>query len=126
MKKIKLFEDYFLNESTVPSRDEMMRLISIKFPNIWLKKSEDFYKDKSKNTGIWTGSEGSTFVDNDKKIPAFNLAGSYGYNILHSPGKKKIYIEEVHFKLYNFLKENGWYAEPYDAGTVFLYPINNK
>lgn len=97
------------------SRDEMIEKLNKKFPNIWTKKSEDFYNDPKKNTGIWTGGEGSTFVDANKEKEAFNVTGNGDKN----------YVEEVHKDLAKFLEANGWYTESYDAGTFFFYPINS-
>lgn len=108
-------ESEVFEEGKVPTRDEMIVLLNKRFPNIWTKKSEEFYNDPKKNTGIWTGAEGSTFVDIHKKVPAFNV-----YDI----GDKN-YIDEVHKTLHKFLKDHGWYTESYDAGTFFFYPINN-
>ncbi len=110
MKHLQLFEAF---NKAVPSRDEMIVLLNKKFPNIWTKKSEDFYNDPKENRGIWTGGEGSTFVDAAKKKEAFNIHGN----------DPKNYIDEVHKNLYKFLEEHGWYTESYDAGTFFFYPI---
>jgi hypothetical protein len=95
------------------SRDEMIVKLNKRFPNIWTKKSEDFSKEYP-NTGIWTGAEHSTFIDAAKKIEAFDTSGDGGKN----------YVDEVHKTLNNFLTMNGWYAESYDAGTFFLWPVD--
>lgn len=112
----KLFESV-----NVPNRDDMMTLLSQQFPNIWLKKSEDFKRDDN-NKGIWTGAEGSTFINAEKTIPAFNPIGSYSFN----KSINKNYINEVHKTLYKFLNSHGWYAEFYDNATIFFYPIINS
>lgn len=113
-------DDNAVTEATnkTSTRDEMMDLISKKFPNIWMKKSEDFKKDDN-NRGIWTGAEGSTFIDDAKKVLAFNPVGAYSYD----KSIAKNYVNEVHKTLAKFLKEHGWYAEFYDDATVFFYPI---
>lgn len=119
MKHLIMYEG-FLNESEFTPRDEMIEKLRKRFPNIWFKKAEEFGKNQSPN-GIWTGSEGNTFVDKNKKITAFNPVDSYFYN----SNAKKSYVDEVHVTLDKFLKDNGYYAEFYDAATIFLYPIHN-
>lgn len=120
MKHIKIFENF---AHKVTDRDELMKLLNEKFPNIWLKKAEEFSKEKSYQSGkgIWTGAESSTWIDDGKKIPAFNPVGSYAYN----PKLNKDYDGEVHKKLASFLKEHGYFAEFYDDATVFFWPIYN-
>ena len=104
-------------ESKAPtSREEMLKLLHQKFPNV-IAKSEPFQKDDKR--GIWSGAENSSFIDDAKKISAFNPTDSYSYN----PRLDKDYEEEVHKTLHKFLKEHGWYTEFYDAGTPIFYPV---
>jgi hypothetical protein len=99
------------------SRDEMIQLLHKNFPNVVAKKSEEFIKTDT--NGICSAAENSSFIDNAKKISAFNPTDSYFYN----SRLDKDYIEEVHKTLYNFLKEHGWYTEFYDSATPQFYPI---
>lgn len=88
-----------------PTRDEMMALITNRFPNIWMKPSEQFNGTKD---AIWTGTD--SFIDKDKKIPAFN-----------DSIESKKYDLGVHVTLVAFLSKHGYYAEAYDCGTFFIY-----
>lgn len=99
----------------VTPREELMDKLRKKFPNVWIKKGEEFGPDY--RTAIWTGAEGTTFVDKNKKIPAFNVMSSVSHF------KSKDYVHEVHKRLADFLANEGWYAESYDPGTFFFYPI---
>lgn len=125
MKKVRRLSAIRINEGLSDSgkfvpRDEMMELIKKKFPNIWVKPSEEFSKDKNyAGRGIWSGAESSTWIDNEKKIPAFNPSGAYAYDSKIN----KNYDNEVHKTLSKFLKDDGWYAEFYDNATVFFWPI---
>lgn len=109
----------FVNESkkekNAPSRDEMMDLLKKRFPNLSMKKGEKFNDEQRRNRSIWVMAEGSSFVDKDKKVEAFNVK---------DPSDNR-YELEVHKTLNNFLEKNGWYAESYDAGTFFFWPIKN-
>lgn len=120
MKNLQTFESY-INESVSPiSRDDMMSKLSKKFPNIWIKKSEAF--DPKNTRGIWTGSEGETFVDANKKVAAFNPSSS----IFYDESADKNYVSEVHKSLAKLLADNGWYTESYDPATFFFYPVGDK
>lgn len=86
---------------------ELARLakdIKKKFPHVWIKPGGDFDSD-SKNS-LWTG-EGSE-IDG---YPAFD----------HYDTKEILYTMGVHKKLEKFLQSRGYFAEPYDAGTYFIY-----
>lgn len=99
-------------------RLEMIELLKQKFPNVIINTR--LFDENSPN-GIWSGAENRSFIDNNKKIPAFNTSGSYSYN----PKLNKNYDNEVHNKLASFLKEHGWYTEFYDDATPIFYPIYN-
>jgi len=118
---IKESEDSIYKPGTDKSftpREEMIKLLNQKFPNV-VAKSERFKKDDV--NGIWSAAENSSFVDNAKKISAFNTSGSYSYN----PKLDKDYDMEVHKTLAKFLKDHGWYTEFYDDATPIFYPIHN-
>ena len=65
----------------------------------FFRPSEDFDGHKG---GIWTGGEGEPSIDGEG---IFNYWGS------NNPDVEK------------FLEERGWFAEWYDAGTMFLWKI---
>lgn len=90
------------------TRDELMVLLKNKFPNIWTKPSEEF---NGKGGAVWTGTD--SYIDSNKKIPAFNPFGS-----------NKKYEMDVHVDLVKFLNKYGYYVESYDCGTYFIYSIN--
>lgn len=94
-------------KSNIPTRDEMMALITKRFPNIWMKTSEQF---DGRKDAIWTGT--NSFIDKDKEVPAFN-------DFIES----KKYDIGVHVTLVSFLNKHGYYAEAYDCGTFFIYMI---
>lgn len=116
-----MFFDSFLFEKgggeDVTPREVLMDKLRKKFPNIWIKRGEEFSKEKEGS--IWTGAEGKTFVDKNKKIPAFNAISSISYDA----SKSKDYVNEVHKRLADFLAKEGWYTESHDPGTFFFYPI---
>ena len=62
--------------------------------------------DDTNDPGIWfKGSEDSMAVDG---LPLYDCYEEFGYEI--NPDVEKI------------LKDAGWMAEPYDAGTLMAYP----
>jgi hypothetical protein len=85
------------------TRASLIKQINKRFPDIWMKPSEEFNGSKG---AIWTG-EGSD-IDN---VSAFE---HYGYRDTMG----------IHPDLWNFLKAKGWHCEWYDGGTVFIYNDN--
>lgn len=91
--------------------------LAVKFPKVWVKDGAEF--DRRHATALWTG-EGSKIdvtvdVGDEKmtfEVPAFDQYDMTG-----------LYEFGVHRDLHNFLAENGCYAEAYDGGTYFIYPI---
>lgn len=74
------------------------------WPNLWFKDGADF--DHLHASAIWTG-EGSFTKDG---VPVFDYYNeSYDLGVLP--------------EFRDWLKEGGWYAEAYDAGTWMLYPL---
>lgn len=84
------------------NRGQLKNAIAKKFPNIWMKDSEEF---DGTQKAIWTG-EGSD-IDG---VPAFGV-----YN--------EGYVFGVHPELHKFLESKGWYTEAYDPGTFFIFKI---
>lgn len=88
-----------------PTRDELIALMNKRYPNIWTKPSELF---DGRKDAVWTGTD--SYMDKDKKIPAFNDAI-----------ESKKYDLGVHVDLVKFLAKHGYYTEAYDCGTFFIY-----
>jgi len=118
LQPFKLFEAKESKDKSFTPREEMIKLLHQKFPNV-IARTERFKKDDV--NGIWSGAESSSFIDDAKKIDAFNPSGAYSYN----PRLDKDYVLEVHKKLAKFLEDNGWYTEFYDDATPIFYPIHN-
>lgn len=92
------------------TRDEMMELLEGKYPNMFLRTTEEF--DGSKG-GIWTsGEDGLTAKD------GFKLFNYYAEDF-----QEKRYIFGVHKEIRSLLEKHGWFAEWYDCGTIMLYLI---
>lgn len=86
------------------SQTTLIKLIEKEFPIALPVPLNDF--DSTRNgEGIWF--RGSEDFDQD------------GQRIYDSWGPV-----EVHPKLEQLLTSNGWYAQPYDCGTLLAYPIS--
>lgn len=91
----------------ITTRTEMMAILSQKYPNLFIKTSEEF-KDTLKD-GIWTsGERGIVAKDN------FKLFDYYAYPTTR-------YVNGTHKELRSLLKKHGWCVEWYDAGTVMIW-----
>lgn len=85
------------------SQANMIALIKKELPEALPVPKSDF--DNTSGEGIWfRGSE-----DWDKD--GVRIYDAYGVE------------HEVHPKLDQLLTSNGWYAQPYDAGTLVAYTI---
>jgi hypothetical protein len=89
------------------TREKMMELLEAKYPNMFLRTTEEFDGGKG---GIWTSGEDG-------------LAGKDGFALFNYYAEGKRYQFGVHTEIYNFLEKHGWYAEWYDCGTIMLYEI---
>jgi hypothetical protein len=89
------------------TREKMMELLEAKYPNMFLRTTEEFDGGKG---GIWTSGEDG-------------LAGKDGFALFNYYAEGKCYQFGVHTEIYNFLEKHGWYAEWYDCGTIMLYEI---
>lgn len=87
------------------SREQMMDLIRVKYPKLFMRTTEEF--DGSKN-GIWSSAESGV-----KAKDGFDLFDYYGEGNRYNLG--------VHNDIGNLLEKNGWYAEWYDSGTIMFY-----
>jgi|TARA_B110001454_G_scaffold41885_1_gene41165 hypothetical protein len=120
----------------VQSRSQIMNGLKKKIPELWMKKSEEWYDDKERSGMIIASGEDK----NDYKgIPAFDYYEEASY-LAHegveefSEGKseeerkeahreierKPTYESGVQVEIANWLKERGWYSEWNDAGTIVL------
>ena len=89
------------------TREKMMELLEAKYPNMFLRTTEEFDGGKG---GIWTSGEDG-------------LAGKDGFALFNYCAEGKRYQFGVHTEIYNFLEKHGWYAEWHDCGTIMLYEI---
>lgn len=89
------------------TRDNLIELLAKTYPGMLLRTTEEFNGSQG---GIWTSGE-----DRIKARDRFDLFNYYS----ESYNKYEI---GVHREIYDLLRENGWYAEWYDAGTVMLWP----
>lgn len=81
--------------------EKLLKSLKKEFPGIFFRPSEDF--DGSEG-GIWTG-----------------LAEQSSNNVIHWDNNR---LEFESAKLAKWLDENYCFAEPYDSGTLFIYPDN--
>jgi len=81
-------------------RETMMKNLSNKF-KLNAVGAEEFFGEGRSGTGIWIRG-------NICKVET----GWYNY--------AEATMEEN--KLNDYLKKNGWYAEPYDAETIMMFP----
>ena len=81
-------------------RQAMINLINERLPIAKAVPSEDF--DPQYETGIWL--RGSEYADHQGLV--FDCDGE----------------NELHPVLQDLVDKHGWLPEPYDAGTLFLYP----
>lgn len=77
------------------------------YPNMYVKPSEEF---NGNGGGIWIGAEG-----------VYDRNGDDVFNYWTENHTKYDLGVIKHFG--NFIERNGWYAEWYDCGTIFLYEI---
>lgn len=93
--------------------NKMVELVNKAYPNARAVPLSEFYDDPSRK-GIWfKGSE-----DCDVVPTKFGWSASmFDYYNAHW-----VDTSGVHPKFDKFMKEHGWYCEPYDAGTLMAYP----
>jgi len=93
------------------TREKMMELLGAKYPNMFLRTTEEFDGGKG---GIWTsGEDGLEAEDGWALFDYYAEIRSFGFK----------YQLGVHTEIYEFLEGHGWYAEWYDCGTIMLYEI---
>jgi len=93
-----------MSTKQVATRDQIIEgLTAMCDSNPFFRTVEEFYdNDIESDGGIWTGGEGNPSID--------------GVGIFD-------YWSGNNIDVTNFLEENGWYAEWYDAGTMHLYKL---
>ncbi len=94
-------------------RSVLIKALNETFPGILATPGEAFGRDYG--VGIWfRGTESATItvfheeIDESFDMPVFD---------------REMYMDTfgTNPKLESFLQDNGWYSEPYDAGTLFAY-----
>jgi len=105
-------------------REKLIKELNKEFPGINAVPGEEFYgteADGSEN-GIWFRGTESAFI---KETHSYTESdGTVREEVFHAPILNlDFYIDTfgTHPKLEKFLQDNGWYSEPYDAGTLFAY-----
>jgi hypothetical protein len=93
------------------SREKMMSILKAKYPKLFIKESEEF--GDGHEGAIWSSGE-----DGTKAKDGWDLFDYYG------EGARYGEAIGVHKEAYDLLEKNGWYAEWYDAGTIFFYKDN--
>ena len=83
------------------NRNAMIESLKSNF-NLSSKPAEDFYADDTIDTGLW--------INDDICKPETDY-----YNYADGTLENN--------KLNDFLKKNGWFAEPYDGETIMIWPI---
>jgi hypothetical protein len=87
------------------TREQMMKLLKEKYPNMFLRTTEEF---NNTTGGIWTSGED-------------DLPAKDGFPLFNYYGEGKRYEIGIHIEIYAFLDRHGWYAEWHDCGTVMLW-----
>lgn len=86
---------------------KLLNILNAEFPELLAVDASEFDNTYFIGTAIWfRGSECGQAPDG---LPLFDYYMEFGINAE---------TDGVHPKLYNILKENGFYPEPYDAATL--------
>jgi hypothetical protein len=91
------------------TRDALTKKLGVLFPKMNTRPSEAFDGHPG---GIWITSE-STPASNGDPLFAFYAEDP----------TEQVYVFGVHREIREVLDASGWFAEPYDAGTWFLWAI---
>jgi len=91
------------------NREQLIEELRKRYPKATFRTSEEFSKDMK--GGIWTSAE-----DTREQIKGLPLFDYYSQD-----GGSKSYTLGVRTYLHDWLEENGWYCEFYDAGTVMIW-----
>jgi hypothetical protein len=87
------------------TNEHMITLLNKRFPGIDAVNTEEF---NGEQTGIWfRNTEGYTI----NGMPILNV-----YDM-----DEVVWIMGIHKTLEAFLGDHGWFAEPYDSGTLMAY-----
>jgi len=91
------------------NRDELIEELQKRYPQKTFRTTEEFDGTEG---GIWTSGE-------DGQLHA----GLPLFDYYSQDGGSKSYIFGVRTFLHNWLEENDWYCEWYDAGTVMIWKM---
>lgn len=94
--------------------NQLQQALAKTFPKMWIKHGDQFDSQHAKS--LWTG-EGS-MVDIQLEDGPLELEMFDMYSCMPEQ-----YEFGVHHSLRDFLKQNGYYAEAYDAGTFFIWKV---
>lgn len=91
------------------NRDELIKELQKRYPKKTFRTTEEFDGTEG---GIWTSGE-------DGQLHA----GLPLFDYYSQDGGSESYIFGVRTFLHNWLEENDWYCEWYDAGTVMIWKM---
>jgi hypothetical protein len=97
-----------MKETTTTSREKLMGLLEKKYPNMFLRTTEEFNGNKG---GIWTSGEESPSCKDGLEMFDYWTENHTKYNL------------GVHKEIYDYLEKHGWYCQWYDCGTMMIYEI---
>ena len=109
----KLVASNAVNEAKKPVPvEKAVEILQAKFPDIQgIKPGEEWSPDHKDSIFLGDAAEGGTIDE----WPA--------YDAYVEDYEEKYYIMGVHKELDKALKELGYFAEPYDSGTLFAWPM---
>jgi len=90
------------------TRDELIEELEERYPKATFRTTEEF---DGSGGGVWTSGE------NQQQLHA----GLPLFDYYTQDGGSNSYVFGVRTFLHDWLEENGWYCEWYDAGTVMIY-----
>jgi len=91
------------------NRAKLIEELKKRYPGKNFRTSEEF--SDSMPGGVWTSGEDGK----EESLPLFNYYAQ--------DNSEKTYIFGVRTFLHNWLEEQGWYCEWYDAGTVMIWEL---
>ena len=91
------------------NRKQLIKALQKKYPKSTFRTTEEF--SSSMEGGIWTSGENQTQLH----------AGLPLFDYYSQDGGSQSYTFGVRTYLHDFLEEQGWYCEFYDAGTVMIW-----
>lgn len=92
------------------TRDDLITELEKRYPKQTFRTSEEFNGSEG---GVWTSGEDCGQLH----------AGLPLFNYYSQDGGSESYVFGIRTFLHEWLEENGWYCEWYDAGTIIIYEI---